>query len=239
MLVSGHRNFTPSSVAMRLSGSREASPPCRASTAMPRFIVPLFVVLLAGACATVPEKPPPATAVATHGRAASAAGQSLRLSAARTGKVSPTVAPARPAPSARTPGAFARTATTHRLAGRARAVPEEEIAAYAPRVVPRSQHVDLRGVGHARAELGRRARAEAVPAARLDGRRGIVPVPRRCVHARFPRARTRPARIRAKRMATARLLVRRLRRRSRRAARALRAGRARADSADTVLARTS
>ncbi len=27
---------------------------------MPRFIVPLLVVLLAGACATVPEKPPPA-----------------------------------------------------------------------------------------------------------------------------------------------------------------------------------
>ena len=90
-----------------------------------------------------------------------------------------------------------------------------------------------------RADVGRSRGAEAVPAARLDGRRRVVPVPGRCARARLARDRARSARVRPQRVAAAGLLVPRLHRRSRSAARLLRAGRERRSRAATASAATS
>ena len=66
-----------------------------------------------------------------------------------------------------------------------------------------------------RAHVGRAGAPQALPAARLDGRVGVVPVPGRRARARVARARARLARLRLVGDAAGRLLVSRLRRRPR------------------------
>ena len=96
----------------------------------------------------------------------------------------------------------------------------------------------------ARAALGQARRADALHAAWLDGRRGVVPVRRRCARRRLAGDRARCARLRAVGLAGRRarrrqLLVPGLSRRPRRAARPLRADMAKSIWSATAWARTS
>ena len=133
-----------------------------------------------------------------------------------------------------------RSELPHRLAGRSRALPEEERSSVRRQMPPSTSHfVDVRGAAPSRADVGRAAGAAALPAARMDGRRRVVPVPRRRACARLVCDRAGPARLRTLGMAGAGLLVLRLRRRSRGAARSLRAATSRCAWSATASAATS
>ena len=130
-----------------------------------------------------------------------------------------------------------RPQLSHGLAGRPRAVPQE-IAATA-----RSRRRRISSTCAACAitcsTWGDPRRAAARAAARLDGRRRVVPVPGRRARGRLARDRARPARLRPLRVAAAGLLVPRLRRRSRRAARRASRPTSRCASSATASAATS
>ena len=120
-----------------------------------------------------------------------------------------------------------RRQLSRRLAGRPRAVQDE----MSVRRVQRNEAIAVAARDRSRprlprAHMGRSARAQALPAARLDGRLGVVPVPGRRAGRRLARARAGLARLRLVRNAAGRLLVRRLRRRSRCAGAHAGAGRA-------------
>ncbi len=221
----------------------------RAARALALRVVMLLALALAiGGCAPMATGPrgaappaarPTAPPLPAHRRAAAARRQPVRLSAAVSAGLRRRLRERDRAPSARTPRASPPTATTapagrtaSRCAGRSDArggrawrraaarlppEPDDEAVPIASRRAARPRR--------ARADLGRARRAEALPAARLDGRRGVVPVPRRRARARVVRDRAGPARLRQERLAAAGLLVRRLHRRPRGAARCVRAGR--------------
>ena len=95
-----------------------------------------------------------------------------------------------------------RRQLSHRLAGRPRALSQEMTRAIALRgaTAPiEALAVASRRAARSRApraDVGRSRRAEALPAARLDGRRRVVPVPGRRARARLARDRAGPARLR-------------------------------------------
>ena len=135
-----------------------------------------------------------------------------RVFRCRTGRATPTVARAPAAPSARTPARFPtdgnyRTGWQDGLALCRQEVSASRRAAL-PAMKPAQSHRVVAARPFAsRADLGRSGSAQALPAARLDGRRGVVPVPGRCARARLVRDRARPARLRPERLAAAGLLV--------------------------------
>ena len=142
-------------------------------------------------------------------------------------RATPMVARARRVRSARMPCASAPTATTapagptaSRCAGRSEARRGACRRAVDDLAAPRDEAVPLASRRAARprcarADLGRSGSAQTLPAARLDGRGGVVPVSRRRVRARVVRDRAGPPRLREERVAAAGILVRGLRRRSR------------------------